>query len=115
VPFPLCTSPREVFGYEPQVIYDPNVITEVALTDDTHNILNEHSIVNLILEYSNCTTISEFQQLTKGEQQTTIVKLIAEGATLRSLSRITGLTLGVIRGFIRKSNTQGQSLCVRGI
>lgn len=98
-PQQLCANPENPFSVRPNIQLPLDAVTPIVnLTADMNVRPNEHTIVARILELSNCYSISEFQQVTKKEQQAVQAVLKQEGASLRQLARITGLTIGIVRG-----------------
>lgn len=92
----LCSSPREVFGIDPNLFCDPDAFLPVKLGEEEDR-ANVHSVEERILELSSCKTLSEFLQLDKAYLRTVLAVVRDEGVSVAQLNRVTGCSRAIIR------------------
>ena len=55
-------------------------------------------------QISGVQNVSEFQRMPEGEQRALVVKMRKEQIPIRQVSRVTGLSKGIVERWCRKSN-----------
>ena len=65
--------------------------SEIRLTDEQVSVL--------MLKLSKCQNATQFQELEPAKQEKYLRKLRQEGVSIRQLSRMTGISIGVIRKY----------------
>ena len=65
--------------------------SEIRLTDEQASVL--------MLKLSKCQNATQFQELEPTKQEKYLRKLRQEGVSIRQLSRMTGISIGVIRKY----------------
>lgn len=65
--------------------------------------LTDEDAREVILDVCGCSSVADFQALSKPEQHAAVTAMTSSGISLRQASRLTGLSIGVIRGHLRKN------------
>ena len=63
--------------------------------------LTDRQAWEMIRRVSGCESTSEFQELERNKRATALRKILKRGVSIRQASRLTGISIGVIRKFAK--------------
>lgn len=72
----------------------------------------DEDIIELLKKKYKCNSVSDFQKLPTLKRDKYVLELKKHGASLRQISRLTGISLGVVRGILKQPLTHRTVPCV---
>lgn len=91
---------KTLFYSEDEFIFFMNKSNSDSCLDINENKvfgMTDEQAQRLIKKISGCTSVSEFQQLEEKKRQKNIKKFKEKGMSIRQISRLTGVTVGIVR------------------